>query len=389
MKGTPVGSESRRRAARAAVGSAVAAVTMAASAQAEAKDLEVTTTRAQGDGSFIGAVRKAERDGDRDTITFAKNLRGTIKLKGNLTFDEPVAIAGRGYGNRRGDSFRRVTLQGPKRGTDLDLDGYERKAVPNVLRELHLRRVSVGSSGPPLTIKDSYMDGESTVTGSAGVVGQFVYGSRDEAIRVLDTTITGFAQGIDLYKSGARVDRSRISGNLGSGIIGGSYTGVDVVSSTISGNGGVGASVVYESGGDVINSTVTGNEAGGTYGLDVRNSTVAANEGPGVVGYHYDDDSELSNSIVWGNAGVDCGPDVESLGGNLIGTPGDCATLPADLVGENPRLGKLAANGGPTRTMAIGKGSPAIGLAVKAEATKFDQRGVKRGKHPDSGAFER
>ena len=390
MKGTPVGNDRRRRATRAAVGTAVAAVTLAASGQAEAKNLEVTNTHGKGNGSFIGALKKAERDADADTISFARDLRGTIRLKNKaLRFEEPVTIQGRGYGNRGGSSFGRVVLQGRRDGTNLILDGFVDKGASNTVKEMNLRRVSLATSGPPLTIKDSYLDGRSTVTGDAGVDGQFVYGSGAEAIRVLDTTITGFSSGVALYKSRARVDQSRLSGNLGYGIAAGTYAGFDVTNSTISGNGAVGASAVYESGGDVINSTVTGNAGGGTYGVDVNESTIAGNEGIGVSGYAYDADSDLSNSIVWGNAGGDCGPDLDSLGGNLIGNPGECATLPTDVTGANPKLGKLASNGGPTRTMALGKGSPAIGQAVKKTATKFDQRGVRRDKDPDAGAYER
>jgi hypothetical protein len=56
----------------------------------------------------------------------------------------------------------------------------------------------------------------------------------------------------------------------------------------------------------------------------------------------------------------------------------------------DPKLGSLADNGGPTLTMALLPGSPAIdaGSAVGAPAT--DQRGVARPQGPgvDIGAFE-
>jgi hypothetical protein len=58
----------------------------------------------------------------------------------------------------------------------------------------------------------------------------------------------------------------------------------------------------------------------------------------------------------------------------------------------NPRLGALAQNGGPTKTMAIGPGSPAIDKvpASGAGCPSTDQRGVKRpqGRACDIGAFE-
>ena len=53
-----------------------------------------------------------------------------------------------------------------------------------------------------------------------------------------------------------------------------------------------------------------------------------------------------------------------------------------------PKLGSLKRNGGPTATIARKKGSPAIGNAG-GDAPGKDQRGQKRDKNPDIGAFER
>ena len=56
--------------------------------------------------------------------------------------------------------------------------------------------------------------------------------------------------------------------------------------------------------------------------------------------------------------------------------------------GRNPLLGPLARNGGPTQTVALKAGSPAIGAAGAGKAPARDQRGVKR-TDPDLGAYER
>ncbi len=78
-----------------------------------------------------------------------------------------------------------------------------------------------------------------------------------------------------------------------------------------------------------------------------------------------------------------------SLGHNLIGTADGCTGFGAtDLFGGKLRLGKLADNGGPTKTIALKKGSRAIGRG-DADAVRVDQRGVKRDKNPDIGAYER
>jgi predicted outer membrane repeat protein len=70
-------------------------------------------------------------------------------------------------------------------------------------------------------------------------------------------------------------------------------------------------------------------------------------------------------------------------GGNILGSPSHVI---------NAMLGPLQNNGGPTMTMALLAGSPAIGHADNALAPATDQRGVTRrdlpGELADIGAFE-
>src|SRR5262249_12782535 len=74
---------------------------------------------------------------------------------------------------------------------------------------------------------------------------------------------------------------------------------------------------------------------------------------------------------------------VTSNGHNLLGNTTDATgfTGTGDLTGLNPMLAALADNGGPTRTMKLLPGSPAIDAGVAAGAT-FDQRGKPRYEHP-------
>jgi hypothetical protein len=57
------------------------------------------------------------------------------------------------------------------------------------------------------------------------------------------------------------------------------------------------------------------------------------------------------------------------------------------------KLGKLADNGGPTKTVALQSGSRAINAAdpsaLPPEVVRMDQRGVRRDNQPDIGAYER
>jgi hypothetical protein len=101
----------------------------------------------------------------------------------------------------------------------------------------------------------------------------------------------------------------------------------------------------------------------------------------------------LENTIIAGNTAANGagdttgaptpGPNVDgavtSNGHNLLGTATDATgfTGTGDQTGANPMLAALADNGGPTQTMALLTGSPAIDAGVAAGAT-FDQRGKPR-----------
>jgi hypothetical protein len=84
--------------------------------------------------------------------------------------------------------------------------------------------------------------------------------------------------------------------------------------------------------------------------------------------------------------------------GDASGSTGITNGVSGNLVGGNgnpvidPCLGPLQNNGGPTQTMALLPGSPAIGQADNPFAPKTDQRGKVRldrhGEPTDIGAFE-
>jgi hypothetical protein len=99
----------------------------------------------------------------------------------------------------------------------------------------------------------------------------------------------------------------------------------------------------------------------------------------------------LANTIIAGNDTPGCGAFVPGV----IDGARDISLGDASCPGANvaPKLGPLAANGGPTKTLALGAGSPAINAvpASGAGCPTTDQRGVKRPYGPacEIGAYER
>jgi len=174
---------------------------------------------------------------------------------------------------------------------------------------------------------------------------------------------------------------------------------LDVSNSTFTNNSASYGGGIYNYSGEatIRNSTIHGNDAtikgGGIYNNNatttVLNSTVSGNDaasGGGI--FNEFGEVHLSNTIV-ANSGS--GGDCSSYNGlstnthNLI-EDGSCSPY---LSGD-PLLGPLADNGGPTQTMALLAGSPAIDAGDDGTCESTDQRGVSRpqGAHCDIGAFE-
>jgi hypothetical protein len=156
------------------------------------------------------------------------------------------------------------------------------------------------------------------------------------------------------------------------------------------GEGGFGGGFLAEEG-SLSHLTMVGNAishggTGGAAGSGANGASPGASEGPsdGADLAAFDSDQPFvseSASIIGGCVGT------------LVNGGGDIAAAAAERCPgalTNPKLGPLAANGGPTKTMALLAGSPAIdGIAVPCGTTP-DQRGVARpqGRGCDAGAYE-
>jgi len=88
--------------------------------------------------------------------------------------------------------------------------------------------------------------------------------------------------------------------------------------------------------------------------------------------------------------GGNCLGQIIDDGGNLSSDATCAFTNTGSLNNTDPKLGPLANNGGPSLTMALLAGSPAIDAGISAAAPLTDQRGVARpfGAAADIGAYE-
>jgi hypothetical protein len=203
----------------------------------------------------------------------------------------------------------------------------------------------------------------------------------------------GTAQGAGVYDNGAlTVSNSTIGANTVQGGNGGdaSWSG---------GNGGAGQGcALYVVGGftaHVSFSTIAVNQAtGGTRGRYEYANTDGAATGGGIFdqGMLQTDDTILAGNTVNG-PGTDTSPDLfgnlGSRGYNLIGnTQGGTGFNFRDLLNIDPDLGSLQDNGGPTQTMALLPGSPALNTGDPGQLGMPDQRGVVRSGGVNIGAYQ-
>jgi hypothetical protein len=223
---------------------------------------------------------------------------------------------------------------------------------------------------------------------------------------------TGFDTGAIGNSGTLTISNSTISNNFSGLSVGGiSNSGTLTISnSTISGNEGQSVGGILNNGTLIVsNSTISGNVVyvphaqsfGGIANLapsstnatvTLLNCTLADNTGTqlysglGLV--------QLRNVIIAGdgtapNLSASVGDPFISLGHNLSSDNGSgFLTGPGDLLNVNPLLGPLQDNGGPTETMALLPGSPAVDAGDPTQLGTPDQRGVVRSGGVNIGAYQ-
>ena len=240
--------------------------------------------------------------------------------------------------------------------------------------------------GCPVSITDCLISGNTAGNDGGGV--EFFYNSSIPSATLTRCTVanntvqssTGYGGGISLPRSGTvAVSECTIAANAAS-----KGAGIYAVAGTI-----WGAKLA------LLNSTVAGNQAAGAGGgLYVSGSSSAATH------------VSLTNSLVAGNTVTTGSPDVygpvlSTSAFNLIGNGDGSSGLVNGTIGNkvgttaapiDPLLGPLQDTGGPTPTMALLSGSPAIDAGSTTNPPAFDQRGTGSarvvGAGIDIGAFE-
>ena len=334
---------------------------------AQASTLTVTNTNDSGAGSLRQAIFDAAPG---DTIDFS--VTGTILLTSGAL------------------SVSNLTINGPGPAM-LSIDGNASSRIFTlgggaIISGLTLKNGNDSSHGGGILANGGLMTiTGSTISGNSAGFGGAIKG-QGGTLTIIDSTISGNLTTTGLSDieintfATMNLINSTVSGNSRVGVLAGHDATVNLINSTVSGNGGGGVLAQHDTTMNLINSTVSGN---GGVGI-LHNSTLPVN---------------LINTISALNSGSDCQGTLTSQDHNLDsdGTCGLAAT--GDLPNTDPLLDPLGLrdNGGPTLTIALLPGSPAIDTGDDSvlgapHNLSTDQRGAGfprlLGAHVDIGAFE-
>jgi Ca2+-binding RTX toxin-like protein len=365
----------------------VAGGMLAGAASADAATFTVTNKDDSGGGSLRQAILDANATAGADRVAFQSKLSGQITLASQLpNITDPVDIVGPGAAQLSvsGNNSSRIFYIYPTvRGTPVTISGLTLTA------------------GRPSS---------SDMTGGRGGAIFIKYGKVTlDRVVISNSSSESFGGGVENANGSLTVRSSTITGN------------------SAAEGGGISNRHDQPSADTIVNSTITGNQAteyagGGVWfeapfdnaTIDVRSSTISGNSatdptGGGGGGFWTNGDgATLTNTIVADNSGP-IRPDVQtssiytsaSASFSLIENPdGAAITGGPNIFGQDPKLGALGDNGGPTPTIPLLNGSPALDAGASVGVAS-DQRGAPRpfdlaglgpaagGDNADIGASER
>jgi hypothetical protein len=249
---------------------------------------------------------------------------------------------------------------------------------------------STGTSGGAINNSGTLNVSTSTFTGNTAQEGGGIFNQKTATVTndtFTSNTATVYGGGALLNAAGSMtVTGDTFTGNTGPG--GGAIdndTTLNIGNSTFTGNtGGTNGGGAIDNFGTttITQTTFSGNSS--PYGANILNYT----------GFTL----KISMSIVANGqgGGPNCGgaQPVTDLGYNIdTGTSCGFSTASHSMSNTQPQLGPLASNGGPTQTMALPSGSPAVDAIPAATSGctgSTDQRGITRpqGSGCDIGAYE-
>ena len=227
-----------------------------------------------------------------------------------------------------------------------------------------------------------------TIANGAAASGAALADTGGATIAISGCTFNGnsaTSAGGAIYATGTMtIADSLLSGNsaVSGGAIYGNSAATVISNTTVANNSATNGGGIYLSGGatTLTNATIAGNIAtisGG--GIRITAGAIS-----------------LKNTILANNtapSGPDMAGTVTSQGYNLVTdtTGATFTTTTGDVTGQDPLLGVLADNGGPTATMALLSGSPAIDTGTCTGSPTADKRGIARPQNTlcDMGAYER
>jgi hypothetical protein len=376
-----------------------------AAPSALAQTLHVINNADTGSGSLPAAITQANSDSPGDAIVFDPSSYGQITLMhGEISIMKDMTITGPGISNLTVDGNNLTTIIGISASAHVSITG---------LRFAAGRSSSSGLAGAvqnagTLSVSDSDF-GFNNADGGGGAAIQ-----NTGTLTVSDSSFESNAAGGvgtgpgDGIGSGGAIENAGTSLTVRGSTFTQNTAGGDGAGAIDSGAGSGGA-ISSSAPMTITNSTFTANSAGGAAGggafsgrgtggaIDVTgsstamltNDTIDANSlgsaSGATLGAGIDGSGTVTaqSTIVSGNTpGANCNPSTPTSSDHSLEGPTG-TTCRFDLPSADPLLGALADNGGPTKTQALGVGSPAIGDVPLASChATTDERGLPR---PDAG----
>ncbi|NVN97713.1 MAG: hypothetical protein HXX17_00180, partial [Geobacteraceae bacterium] len=309
----------------------------------------VTSNADSGSGSLRDAIANANPG---DVITFDAGLSGqTINLASTLNINKDQTINGPGAAN--------LTISGGGTTRIFQVSG----TTVFTLQNLTLANGAATSGGALIdnaaatTTISGCLFSSNTATNSGGAI------SASGVMTISDTLFSGNSA---ITKGGAIFNNNAT---------------LSLTNVTLSGNSAANGGGFYNAFGTatIVNGTIAANSAAAQGGgidvlagiVNLKNSIVANNTAPGA--------ADIFGTVISQDYNL-----VRDVTGAII-----TGTTIHNLTGSDPKLGSLANNSGPTFTMALLFGSPAIDAGTCTGAPTADQRGMTRGSACDMGAYER